>query len=38
MDEGFNEALQLQLKALTDRLKSIESRLGFSQELESFND
>jgi len=38
MDEGFNEALQLQLKALTDRLKSIESKIGFSQELESIND
>lgn len=38
MKEGFDEALQLQLKALTERLKSIESKTGFSQELESIND
>lgn len=38
MKEGFDEALQLQLKALTDRLKSLETKIGFSQELESIND
>jgi len=38
MKEGFDEALQLQFKALTERLKSIESKIGFSQELESIND
>lgn len=38
MNEGFDEALQLQLKALTDRLKSIESKIGFTQELESIED
>lgn len=38
MKEGFDEALQLQLKALTDRLKSLESKIEFSQELESIND
>lgn len=38
MKEGFDEALQLQLKVLTDRLKSLESKIGFSQELESIND
>ena len=38
MKEGFDEALQLQLKALAERLKSIESKIGFSQEVESIND
>ncbi len=38
MKEGFDEALQLQLKALTDRLKSLESKIEFSQELESIDD
>jgi hypothetical protein len=38
MKEGYDEALQLQLEALTDRLKSLESKIGFSQELESIND
>ncbi|MFT6441582.1 MAG: hypothetical protein ACJASQ_001609 [Crocinitomicaceae bacterium] len=38
MNEGFDEALQLQLKALTERLKSIETKIGFTQELESIND
>ncbi len=38
MNEGFDEALQLQLKVLTERLKSIETKIGFTQELESIND
>lgn len=38
MKEGFDEALQLQLKVLTDRLISLESKIEFSHELESIKD
>lgn len=38
MEKEFDEALQFRLKALEDRLKSIESKIGFSKELESIND
>lgn len=38
MKEGFDKALQFQLQMLEDRLKSIESKIEFSNELESIND
>lgn len=38
MKEEFDKALQLQLQILEDRLKSIESKIVFSKEIESIND
>jgi len=38
MKEDFDKALQYQLQMLEDRLKSIESKIAFSYEIESIND
>ena len=38
MKEDFDKVLQCQLQMLEDRLKSIESKIAFSNEIESIND
>ena len=38
LKEEYDEALQLQLNELMNKLKSIEAKIGFSKELESIND